>query len=102
LQRGMMKLDDAEMVAAAREEFRDLFGVTAEPLCIYVRRWPESMPQYLVGHRGRVSEIEKEAAQLDNFILAGAYLRGVGIPDCIAGGENAADIILANLAQQDA
>jgi protoporphyrinogen/coproporphyrinogen III oxidase len=102
LQRGMMKLDDAEMVAAAREEFRDLFGVTAEPLCIYVRRWPESMPQYLVGHRGRVSEVEKEAAQLDNFILAGAYLRGVGIPDCIAGGENAADIILANLAQQDA
>ena len=82
LQHEMMELDDAETVAAAREDFRDLFGVTAEPLCTYVRRWPESMPQYLVGHRGRVSEIEKEVAQLDNFILAGAYLRGVGIPDC--------------------
>jgi protoporphyrinogen/coproporphyrinogen III oxidase len=99
LQRGMMELDDAEMVAAAREEFRDLFGVTGQPLGTYVRRWPESMPQYLVGHRGRVSEIEKEAAQLDNFVLAGAYLRGVGIPDCIAGGENAADTVLASFAR---
>jgi oxygen-dependent protoporphyrinogen oxidase len=99
LQRGMMEFDDAEMAEAAREEFRDLFGVTAEPVCTYVRRWPESMPQYLVGHRGRVSEIEKEAAQLDNFVLAGAYLRGVGIPDCIAGGESAADAVLASLVQ---
>jgi oxygen-dependent protoporphyrinogen oxidase len=99
LQRGMMELDDAAMVAVARDEFSDLFGVTAEPLSTYVRRWPESMPQYFVGHRGRVSEIEKEAAQLDNFVLAGAYLRGVGIPDCIAGGESAADTVLASLAQ---
>jgi oxygen-dependent protoporphyrinogen oxidase len=99
LQGGMMELDDAEMVAAARDEFRDLFGVTAEPLCTYVRRWPESMPQYLVDHRGRVSEIEKEASQIDNFGLAGAYLRGVGIPDCIAGGESAAEAVLATLAR---
>jgi oxygen-dependent protoporphyrinogen oxidase len=96
----MMELDDAAMAAEARDEFHDLFGVTAQPLCTYVRRWPESMPQYLVGHRGRVSEIEKEAARLDNFILAGAYLRGVGIPDCIASGESAADTILANFAKQ--
>jgi protoporphyrinogen/coproporphyrinogen III oxidase len=99
LQRGMMGVDDAAMVAAARQEFRDLFGVMAEPSFSYVRRWPESMPQYLVGHRGRVSEIEKEAEQIDNFALAGAYLRGVGIPDCIAGGESAADVVLARLAQ---
>jgi len=99
LQRRMMEQDDAAMESAAREEFRDLFGVIAEPLFTYVRRWPESMPQYLVGHRGRVSEIEKEAAQIDKFVLAGAYLRGVGIPDCIAGGESAAEAVLASLAR---
>jgi protoporphyrinogen/coproporphyrinogen III oxidase len=99
LQHGMMDLNDAQMAAAARDEFRDLFGVKVEPLCSYVRRWPNSMPQYLVGHRERVSEIEKRAAELDNLVLAGAYLRGVGIPDCIAGGETAADAILTRLAQ---
>jgi oxygen-dependent protoporphyrinogen oxidase len=46
LQRGMMELDDAQMAAGARDELRDLFGVTVEPLCSYVRRWPDSMPQY--------------------------------------------------------
>jgi len=99
LQSRMMDLDDAQMAAAARDEFRDLFGVAAEPLCTYVRRWPNSMPQYLVGHGSRVSEIEKEARQLDNFILAGAYLHGVGIPDCIATGERAAEAVLARLAE---
>jgi oxygen-dependent protoporphyrinogen oxidase len=99
LQRGMMGLDDAQMIAAARAEFKDLFGVSAEPLCTYVRRWPESMPQYLVGHRAGVGEIMKEAAAIDGLALAGAYLNGVGIPDCIASGEHTADAVLARLAQ---
>ncbi|HEX4209616.1 MAG TPA: protoporphyrinogen oxidase, partial [Candidatus Binataceae bacterium] len=98
LQHGMMELDDSQMAAAARDEFRDLFDVTAEPLCTFVRRWPQSMPQYLVGHRERVNGIDGSAAELDRLILAGAYLHGVGIPDCIAGGERAADSILARLA----
>jgi protoporphyrinogen/coproporphyrinogen III oxidase len=97
LQTGMMALDDAQMAAAARDEFRDLFGVTAEPLYTCVRRWPESMPQYLVGHHARISAIEAEAAKYDRLLLTGAWLAGVGIPDCIAAGERAAESALAML-----
>jgi oxygen-dependent protoporphyrinogen oxidase len=100
LQSDLMELDDAQMAAIARDEFRSLFGVMAEPLYTCVRRWPQAMPQYLVGHRARVSAIEAEAAKLDRLTLTGAWLNGVGIPDCIAAGERAAEATLARLVER--
>jgi oxygen-dependent protoporphyrinogen oxidase len=97
LQTEIMKLSDTEMVAAAREEFSSLLGVTAEPILTCVRRWPNSMPQYAVGHLERVAEIECAVEGVNGLTLAGAYLRGVGIPDCIASGERAAETILSGL-----
>ncbi|HVC44087.1 MAG TPA: protoporphyrinogen oxidase [Candidatus Binataceae bacterium] len=98
LQTSLMEMDDAAMIAAARAEFSTLLGVIAEPAFAYVRRWPRSMPQYTVGHLARVAEIERMSAAIAGFALAGAYLRGVGIPDCIASGEHAAEAIFAQLA----
>jgi protoporphyrinogen/coproporphyrinogen III oxidase len=97
LQAGMMNLSDTEMIAAARHEFASLLGVTAEPIQTCVRRWPDSMPQYAVGHLTRVAEIERIAAGISGLALAGAYFRGVGIPDCIASGERAAETVFSQL-----
>ena len=98
LQNEMLHLGDDEMIEAARDEFRALLKVEAEPLFASVRRWPLAMPQYVVGHLARIAEIERLAAGVPGFALAGAAYRGVGIPDCIRSGEQAAEIILAHLA----
>lgn len=97
LQTAMMALDDAALAAAAREEFRMLLGVAAEPRFVHVRRWPQSMPQYAVGHLERVKTIRERAAGLPGLILAGAYLDGVGIPDCVRMGEAAAAVAFARI-----
>ena len=97
LQRTMMALSDAEMIAAARDEFRSILGVSAEPILAHVERWPDAMPQYEVGHLGRVAEIERRAAALPALALAGSALRGVGVPDCIHSGELAAEAVLSQL-----
>jgi oxygen-dependent protoporphyrinogen oxidase len=55
------------------------------------------MPQYEVGHLVRVAEIERVVATIPAFAIAGAAYRGVGIPDCIRSGEDAADAIFAKL-----
>ena len=99
LQTEMMMLDDAAMIAAARAEFASLLGVIAEPALAHVRRWPEAMPQYMVGHLARVAQIERAAA-LNGIHLAGAYLRGVGIPDCVHSGETAAEAVFAALCKR--
>ncbi len=98
LQERMMSLSDAEMIAAAREEFKALLGVTAEPILTHVERWPDAMPQYAVGHLGRVAEIERRAAALPGLAIAGSALRGVGVPDCIHSGEQAAESVLSQIA----
>ncbi|MGH7918022.1 MAG: FAD-dependent oxidoreductase, partial [Candidatus Binataceae bacterium] len=97
LQAGLMWLDDDAMMAAAGEEFAALTGVRGVPLLTYVKRWPHAMPQYAVGHPCRAATLEAEAAELPYFGLAGAYIRGVGIPDCIASGERAAQAVFTQL-----
>jgi len=97
MQTEMMALDDNELLAAATEEFAALLGVRALPALTHVRRWPRSMPQYAVGHLQRAAAIEQEAARLSHFALAGAFLRGVGIPDCVQAGESAADATFSHL-----
>jgi protoporphyrinogen/coproporphyrinogen III oxidase len=98
LQSAMMQLSDDEMVGVVREEFRQLLGVTAEPGMVEVQRWPDAMAQYDVGHLDLVSDIEQTAAQIPLLALAGAAYRGVGIPDAIHSGEQAAENIFAQLA----
>src|SRR6202035_4236339 len=72
MSREMMSLSDDEMVAAVRDEFRALLGVSAAPGFAEVRRWPDSMPQYEVGHLSRVAEIERAIAQIPGFAIAHA------------------------------
>ncbi len=90
LQADMMQLADDQMIAAARDELRQLLGVAAAPSIAEVQRWPDAMPQYEVGHLDRVGQIERAAAQFPALVLAGAAYRGVGIPDCVRSGEEAA------------
>ena len=97
MQRAMTQLSDDEIIAAVRDEFRALLGVEAVPQFAEIRRWPDSMPQYEVGHLDRVAEIERIVAAIPSFALAGAAYRGVGIPDCVRSGEQAADAIFEAL-----
>ncbi len=97
LQAHLLDLDDPTLVRVARDEVRDLLGISASPLFTTLRRWPHRLPEYALGHRERIAQIEREAAALPGFALAGAALYGVGVPDCIQSGERAAGTILAAL-----
>jgi oxygen-dependent protoporphyrinogen oxidase len=66
-------------------------------MLVRVERYPRAMPQYAVGHLDRDDAIESRAAALPGVALAGAALRGVGIPDCIHSGELAADTLAERL-----
>jgi len=82
-----------------REEFSVLLGLNADPILTRVRRWPNAMPQYSVGHLERVARIEREVLELPNLALAGAAYRGIGVPDCVHSGERAAQAVLKGLAE---
>jgi len=81
---------DEELLTEARQELRRLVRVTAEPLAAKVARWPQALPQYTVGHLGRVETIQKRLAEQRGFYLAGNACGGVGVSDCIRAGRQAA------------
>lgn len=98
MNRQIMTNDDAGLVAATRHDLAELLGITAEPGMTMVHRWPDSMPQYAVGHLERVETMRQRLAGHAGLELAGNGFEGVGIPDCINAGEQAAERVAEQLA----
>jgi oxygen-dependent protoporphyrinogen oxidase len=90
----LRQTDDA-LVALAREELRRIMGITATPLFARIARWPRSMAQYVTGHAARVSRIEARLGEIPGLHLAGNAYYGIGIPDCVRMGKQAAERIAA-------
>jgi oxygen-dependent protoporphyrinogen oxidase len=86
---------DESLVAMARAELQTLLKLTAQPIYTRVNRWPRSMAQYNVGHAERLKEIEELAAAIQGLYLAGNAFSGIGIPDCIRTGRQAAGKVVA-------
>jgi protoporphyrinogen/coproporphyrinogen III oxidase len=90
-------MSDDDVVASSLAELREILGLNEDPLSSIVTRWTRSFPQYLVGHLQRVAEMEECMQAHPSMALAGAYLRGVGIPACIDSGRVAARAVLEDL-----
>jgi oxygen-dependent protoporphyrinogen oxidase len=83
---------DEQLISKARHDIGDLLGITAEPGFVEVTRLMHSMPQYPVGHLEAIAEFKKElAAAMPRVLVTGAGFHGVGLPDCIRQGKEAAN-----------
>ena len=86
---------DEALIAIVRREMRAILGETVmppgvEPEHAQVTRWPRAMAQYAVGHKERMERIAARVAALPGLRLAGNAYDGIGIPDCIRLGRQAA------------
>ncbi|SDN57180.1 oxygen-dependent protoporphyrinogen oxidase [Paenibacillus sp. yr247] len=82
---------DDQLVSKARHDLRELLGLEAEPLFAEVTRLMNSMPQYPVGHLEQIERFRDElAAAMPQVLITGAGFHGVGLPDCIRQGKEAA------------
>ena len=86
---------DEELVASACGEVAATLAPNADPVLARVHRWPRGMPQYVMGSLQRLAVIERRLDEHPGLAVAGAAYRGVGIPDCIASGERAAEKVAA-------
>ncbi len=94
----LLELDDSEMLALVERELDELLGTKGKPLWAEATRWRGSMPQYHVGHLDRVERIRALTAAQSGLALAGNQFAGVGLPQCIHSGEEAAERVVAQLA----
>ena len=76
-------LPDAELVTAVREELETMLGIRRPPDLVRIVRWPQAIPQYEVGHHGRIDAIATALRHHPGLLLAGSAYRGPGIADCV-------------------
>jgi protoporphyrinogen/coproporphyrinogen III oxidase len=88
------QFSDDELVAIVRRELEQILGLHAEPLFARVCRWKSAMAQYGVGHLERLERIEGLRQKLPGLALAGNGYHGIGVPDCVRSGFDAAKQVL--------
>jgi protoporphyrinogen/coproporphyrinogen III oxidase len=84
------QFSDDEIIAVVRNELQQIIGLRAKPLFARVYKWKSAMAQYGVGHLERLERIERLRQQLPGLALAGNGYRGIGVPDCVRSGRDAA------------
>jgi len=90
------EMDDERLIAAVRRDVAELVGIDAEPEFVDVNRLPRSMPQYAVGHPDRIAALRRAMREkAPGVFAAGAGFEGVGLPDCIQQGKQAAEQAIA-------
>jgi protoporphyrinogen/coproporphyrinogen III oxidase len=89
---------DDQLIGIVRKELQQILGLRAEPLFARVYRWKSAMAQYGVGHLDRLDRIERQRQQLRGLALAGNGYRGIGVPDCVRSGRDAAMELVKSLA----
>ena len=97
----MMDWDDARIAEAARTQFARLLGPLPTPQTAVVRRWPRSLPQYAVGHPGRMQRLGRRLAGLPGLALTGNSYTGVGLPALAHHGQTTARELLVPASQGD-
>ena len=93
----ILQLPEDEILEIAHRELREILGLSAEPLFARVYKWKGAMAQYSVGHLERLERIERLRRQLPGLALAGNGYRGIGVPDCVRSGSEAAAALLLEL-----
>ena len=91
---GVLDESDDAVTTEVLDELHRIIGFQAQPEFVRIFRWPRAMAQYAVGHQQRMAEVQDRLVSLPGFYLAGNAYEGIGIPDCIRTGRQAAARIL--------
>jgi len=97
MQSELLEQSDEQLEQLTLQELSAILGYGGHPDFMKVIRYPQAMPQYHIGHLARVQQIEGAMADQPGLELAGNAFAGVGIPQCIHSGQQAADRILNHL-----
>ena len=92
----ILELSEEQIIGIVRSELRQIIGLGADPLFIRVYKWKKAMAQYGVGHLERLERIERLRQNLPGLVLAGNAYRGIGVPDCVRSGSDAALQLLSS------
>ena len=93
----MVDWTDDRLIEVVRGELRSIMDIHDDPVIARVFRWPQGNPQYDVGHADRMKAFMGQIAQVPGLHVAGSGYNGIGLPDCIRSGKEAAEAVVREL-----
>jgi oxygen-dependent protoporphyrinogen oxidase len=91
----VLTLSDEELSALVRRELAQIAGIQADPWFVKIYRWDRAMAQYTPGHLERIERIGAALKRMRNLAIAGNFYKGIGVPDCVRTGREAAQQMAA-------
>lgn len=86
---------DEDLLAIAMPHLQRILGISSAPTLIDICRSPGAIPQYTTGHDTKIEQLRSLLSQLPGVHLAGNYLEGVSINDCIRHASQLAQELIA-------
>jgi oxygen-dependent protoporphyrinogen oxidase len=83
-------LPDDALADRVTGELAEILGARGRPRLLTIERHPRALPQYGLGHVERVAQARAALADVPGLFLAGNYLSGVSVGECVRQGARAA------------
>jgi protoporphyrinogen/coproporphyrinogen III oxidase len=80
----VIALDDDQLLAIARGDLQQTFGISAAPAFIHIVRHRLGIPQCALGHPARMERLDEALERWPGLHLTGWGYRGVSVNHCIA------------------
>ncbi|HJZ85780.1 MAG TPA: protoporphyrinogen oxidase [Polyangia bacterium] len=94
----LVALPEIALAHVASDGLARLLRPGRKPTFARVERLPEALPQYTLGHRERLAEVDAAEQRHPGLFLTGNAYRGIGLHQCIAGAGPLAKRIVGHLA----
>ncbi len=85
-------LDDTGTIDLTLRELKSIMQFTGKPVYLRIIRWKYAIPQYEIGHRQKLDELER-FEQTSGIVLRGNYRGGVSVDECIKSAFQTAEMI---------
>jgi protoporphyrinogen/coproporphyrinogen III oxidase len=89
----MLSWEEDALILAARRELRSTLRMVKPPVFCHVQKWPRGLPQYTMGHQGRVAKILERAKRHEGLYLAGNAYHGITLSETASHAERVARTI---------
>ncbi len=75
-------------------EFTSILKIRSVPKILHIQSWQEAIPQFEVGHQQKILTIADFESSNPLIRLAGNYISGVSVGDCVDYGDRLASTTL--------
>lgn len=82
----LARLQEADLKAYVMDELRRFLGIEGQPTFMKIIRWEKAIPQFNLGYSKVLEQITQAERDFPGLTMAGNYVTGISVPDCILSG----------------